>query len=294
MKQTTLNGSLFWGKRNGTLLIWAICFYCTITTGCTNNKGASADTADEIAAIASVFNGSKGKWVDLTHSFSEETIYWPTDTSGFKHEELSYGKTEGGWFYSSYRYSGAEHGGTHIDAPIHFAEGKKTCDAIPLSNLIAPAVVIDVADHANADYLVSVNDMEKWEAAHGKIPEGAIVLIRTGWDKLYNNRTACLGTALTGPEAVPALHFPGIDPVTAEWLVKNRKVKAVGIDTPSMDYGQSKDFKSHVIFAENNVPGFENVANLFDLPSKNIYVVALPMKTKGGSGGPLRIVAYVP
>jgi kynurenine formamidase len=253
------------------------------------HTGAAAATA-----IASIFDGSSGSWVDLTHSFSEASVYWPTDTVGFTHEELAYGPTAGGWFYASYRYSAAEHGGTHLDAPIHFAEGRHTSDQIPLSRLIGPAAVVDVADRAHPDYLISVEDLTSWEAEHGRIPDGAILLVRTGWDSRYGDRAAYLGTDRIGPEAVAELHFPGLHPEAAEWLVTNRSIGAFGIDTPSVDYGQSSDFRSHVILYGENIPGFENVANLGELPPVGSYVVALPMKIEGGSGGPLRIVAWVP
>lgn len=267
-----------------------------IAVGCqpSANEPPAAAGDGASAAIASVFDGSRGRWVDLTHAFSQSSVFWPTDTLGFQLEELAYGPTDGGWFYASYRYSGAEHGGTHLDAPIHFAEGRRTSDEIPLSSLIGPAVVVDVSDRASADYLVSVEDLARWEAEHGPIPEGAILLVRTGWDARYGDRASYLGTELTGPEAVAELHFPGLAPDAAEWLVRNRSIAAFGIDTPSIDYGQSTDFQAHVILYQQNVPGFENVANLGELPPVGSFVVALPMKIKGGSGGPLRIVGYVP
>ncbi|MDH5591155.1 MAG: cyclase family protein [Gemmatimonadota bacterium] len=241
-----------------------------------------------------VFDGSAGHWVDLTHAFSESTIYWPTDTAGFQLQELAYGSTEGGWFYSSYAFASAEHGGTHLDAPIHFAEGRLTNDAIPLSGLMGPAAVVDVTDHVHPDYRVGVADLTGWEAAHGPLPDGGILLLRTGWGDRWDDRAAYLGTDLTGPDAVAALHFPGLAPEAAEWLVAERGIVAVGIDTPSIDYGQSADFRSHVILYSENLSGFENVANLDLLPESGSFVVALPMKIKGGSGGPLRIVAFVP
>jgi kynurenine formamidase len=250
--------------------------------------------ASPASDISGVFDGSAGRWVDLTHAFSESTIYWPTDTAGFVHEELAYGPTKGGYFYASYRFEAAEHGGTHLDAPIHFAEGRRTADEIPLSDLIGPAAVVDVSDRAHPDYLVAVADLENWEAEHGGIPAGAIVLLRTGWDARWGDRAAYLGTALTGPDAVPELHFPGLDPEAALWLAENRDVAAVGLDTPSLDYGQSTNFRTHVILNSENIAGFENVANLGELPPAGAYVVALPMKIEGGSGGPLRIVAFVP
>jgi kynurenine formamidase len=241
-----------------------------------------------------VFDGSAGRWVDLTHAFGPSTIYWPTDTAGFRLTELAYGPTEGGWFYASYEFASAEHGGTHLDAPIHFAEGRRTADEIPLSSLMGPAVVVDVTEQAHADYLVSVADLEAWEGRHGTIPDGAIVLLRTGWGARWSDRTSYLGTELAGPEAVAALHFPGLAPEAAAWLVGNRSVVGVGIDTPSIDYGQSADFRTHVTLYAANLSGFENVANLEALPESGAWVVALPMKIEGGSGGPLRIVAFVP
>lgn len=244
--------------------------------------------------FGSVFDGSAGRWVDLTHSFSESTIYWPTDTVGFQLEELAYGPTDGGWFYSSYSLTSAEHGGTHLDAPIHFSEGGLTADAIPLAGLIGEAAVVDVSDRASADYLVSVEDLTAWEEQYGRLPDGGILLFRTGWGTRWNDRSSYLGTSLVGAEAVSELHFPGLGPEAATWLVENRGIVAVGIDTPSIDYGQSADFRSHVILYSDNLSGFENVANLEALPATGAFVVALPMKIEGGSGGPLRIVAFIP
>ncbi len=256
----------------------------------------SCQRGDEAAraSLAAVFGGSAGTWVDLTWTFSDSTIYWPTDTLGFRHDTVAYGPTPGGYFYSSYRYGANEHGGTHLDAPIHFAEGKLAADQIPLSSLMGPAVVIDVSVNVDADYLASVEDLTAWEAVHGRIPDNSIVLLRTGWGDRYNDRTAYLGTAATGPDAVPLLHFPALAPEAAQWLVDNRAIKAFGLDTPSVDRGQSTDFRTHVILYGANIPGFENVAHLEQLPATGSFVVALPMKIKGGSGGPLRIVAYVP
>ncbi|MEJ2205413.1 MAG: cyclase family protein [Gemmatimonadota bacterium] len=243
--------------------------------------------------LSAVFDGSGGEWIDLTYAFSSESVYWPT-AEGFQLEEVTYGPTPGGWFYAAYNFSAAEHGGTHLDAPIHFAEGRLTNDQIPLEHLIAPAVVVDLAAPVEPDNMLTVEDLERWEEEHGPVPAGAILLVRSGWGRRYQDRTAYLGTSLTGPEAVPELHFPGIAPEAAEWLVGQRQVAAVGIDTPSIDRGQSSDFRSHVILYGENIPGFENVANLDRLPATGSYVVALPMKIEGGSGGPLRIVAFVP
>jgi kynurenine formamidase len=163
-----------------------------------------------------VFDGTAGQWIDLTHAFSESTIYWPTDTAGFQLEELAFGPTEGGWFYASYQFSSAEHGGTHLDAPIHFAEGRWTNDQIPVSALMGPAAVVDVTARVTPDYLVSVSDLTAWEASHGEIPGGAVVLVRTGWSSRWGDRTAYLGTDLVGEPAVAELHFPGLSEDAAQ------------------------------------------------------------------------------
>ena len=145
----------------------------------------------------------------------------------------------------------------------------------------------------NRDYLVSTEDFTNWEKQHGPIPADAVVLLRTGYGAFYPDALKYFGTAERGADAVPKLHFPGLDPNAAQWLADNRNVKAVGLDTPSIDYGQSKDFKTHQVLLGANIPVFENIAHLDQVPIKGSYVMALPMKIKGGSGGPLRIVAWV-
>jgi kynurenine formamidase len=179
---------------------------------------------------------------------------------------------------------------------VHFAEGKWTTEQIPLDRLIGDAVVVDATKHAeaNPDYRVDVPAVTAWERDNRRIPEGSVVLFRTGWSRRWPDRVAYLGTAGTGPAAVPELHFPGLDSAAARWLVDHRKVRAVGIDTPSMDPGQSRTFPTHQILSAANVPAFENLANLDQLPETGTFIVALPMKIRGGSGGPLRIVALVP
>lgn len=237
---------------------------------------------------------SGGRVVDLTYAFDASTVYWPT-AEGFKLETDFEGVTDKGYFYSAYRYSAAEHGGTHLDSPVHFAKGRYTVEEIPLQQLMGAAIVIDVTTQcaANPDYLVSVADFENWEKRNGRIPQGTIVLLRTGFGKYYPDRKKYLGTDERGDQAVAKLHFPGLDPAAARWLTQNRSIKAIGLDTASIDHGQSTLFESHRILFEKNIPAFENVANLDQLPAKGFSVIALPMKIKGGSGGPLRIVAIL-
>ena len=235
-----------------------------------------------------------GRVVDLTYAFDENTVYWPTAQS-FKLETDFEGVTDKGYFYSAYRYSAAEHGGTHLDAPVHFAKGRYTSDQLPLQQLMGAAIVVDVTSQcaSHPDYLVSVADFENWERRNGRISPGTIVLLRTGFGKFYPDRKKYLGTDERGAEAVAKLHFPGLDPAAARWLTQNRSIKAIGLDTASIDHGQSTLFESHRILFEKNIPAFENVANLDQLPLKGFSVIALPMKIKGGSGGPLRIVAIL-
>jgi kynurenine formamidase len=233
--------------------------------------------------------------VDLTYTLDSTTLFWPNNASGFEHILDFKGKTKKGYFYSSYKICTPEHGGTHLDAPIHFAEGKQSVEQIPLNNLCGDAVIIDVSKNAliNRDYLISIEDIKHWEKTNGELPQNIIILFRTGYGKYYPNRKEYFGTELNGDTAIPFLHFPGIDPNTAQWLVDNRNVKAIGIDVASIDYGQSTEFKTHQIFLGKNIPAFENLAQLDKLPVKGFQITALPMKIGGGSGAPLRIIAEI-
>lgn len=233
--------------------------------------------------------------VDLTHSFGSDTVVWPTEQD-FKLIVQHAEDTPGGYYYASNRMEMPEHGGTHIDAPIHFSRGKQTLDQIPIDRLVGAGIRIDVAEQCarDRDYRVTISDLERWEAVHGRIPSQAIVLLNTGFARFWPSRKDYLGTELRGQEGVQALHFPGLHPEAAAWLVRERQVKAVGIDTASIDYGQSTKFETHVALLSENVPVFENLADLHDLPYRGFDVVALPMKIAGGTGGPLRIIAVVP
>ncbi|MDX1386909.1 MAG: cyclase family protein, partial [bacterium] len=129
---------------------------------------------------------------------------------------------------------------------------------------------------------------------HGQIPPGSIVLLKTGYGKYWPDREKYMGTSERGKEAVKKLHFPGLHPGAARWLVENRNIKAVGIDTSSIDFGQSQNFLTHQTLFKSNVPAMENVASLEALPQRDFFVFALPMKIGGGSGAPLRIIALIP
>lgn len=236
-----------------------------------------------------------GTFIDLTYAFDDSTVYWPTE-EGFIFEKGTEGYTDKGYYYTANAFRAAEHGGTHLDAPIHFAEGRQTVDAIPLQNLIGTGVVIDVSEAAahDPDYQVSVADFQRWEAEHGQIPDSTIILLHTGYGRYWPDRVRYMGTDERGAEAVAMLHFPGLHPDAARWLIENRSIKAIGLDTPSIDYGQSQRFETHQTLFKENIPAFENVAHLDRLPPQGFIIIALPMKIQGGSGAPLRIVALVP
>ncbi len=256
----------------------------------TQAQNTSATTAHDLA-----MSWLSGTLIDLTYAFDDSTVYWPTE-EGFVLEKGSEGYTDKGYYYTANGFRAAEHGGTHLDAPIHFAEGRQAVDAIPLQNLIGSGVVVDVREKAaqNADYQVSVADLQQWEAEHGEIPDSTIVLLRTGYGQYWPDRLQYMGTDERGAEAVAKLHFPGLHPEAARWLIENRAVKAVGLDTPSIDYGQSTLFETHQTLFKENIPAFENVAHLDQLPAQGFIVVALPMKIRGGSGAPLRMIAIIP
>jgi kynurenine formamidase len=237
----------------------------------------------------------KGKLLDLSYPFNERTIYWPTAKT-FALEKVAEGETAQGYFYAANNFEGAEHGGTHLDAPVHFSRNGDKADEIPLRRLMGRGVVVDVsrAALADRDYQVTRADLIAQERRYGRIPRGAIVLLRTGYGRFWPDRERYMGTAELGQQAVPKLHFPGLHPGGARWLVRRRGIRAVGLDTASIDYGQSKLFRSHRVLGAAGVPVFENVANLQRLPRRNFLVIALPMKIDGGSGGPLRAMAIVP
>jgi len=235
-----------------------------------------------------------GRVVDLTHPFDSTTVYWPTG-EGFELTVLSDGPTPDGYTYRANSFCAAEHGGTHLDAPAHFSEQGQTAEAIPPERFVGPGVVIDVSPRCAGDpeCTVGVADVRAFESRHGRIPEGAIVLLRTGFGERWPDRAAYLGTDERGAAAVAKLRFPGLDAEAARFLAEERRIDAVGIDTASIDPGRSTHFEAHRVLADRGVPILENVASLGELPATSFTVVALPMKIGGGSGGPLRIVAIL-
>jgi kynurenine formamidase len=246
------------------------------------------------AAPAPSLDLARARVVDLTHPLDERTLFWPTETKPFALERVAWGETPAGFFYAANRFCTPEHGGTHLDAPIHFGAGRRTADQVPVAQLVAPAVVIDVAERAAADpdYRLSRADVEAWEAKHGAVPAGAIVLLRTGWSERWPDRLRYFGDATIGDAS--KLHFPSYGADAAELLVSSRKAGALGVDTASIDPGDSRDFPVHRLAAAAEVPGLENLTGLEEVPATGAWVVALPAKIGGGSGAPLRAIALLP
>jgi kynurenine formamidase len=237
----------------------------------------------------------QGEIVDLSHAYDAQTVFWPT-SDRFRLEKTFDGLTPQGFYYAANNFFTAEHGGTHLDAPVHFARGAQTVDQIPVERFVGAAVVVDVVAQADRerDYQVTVDDLLRFEREQGGIPREAIVLIRTGFSRRWPDAETYLGTQERGADAVRSLHFPGLHPDAARWLAANRPIKAIGIDTASIDYGQSTLYESHRVLFERNIPAFENLTALERLPARGAFVVALPMKIGGGSGAPLRAVAIIP
>ena len=252
-------------------------------------SGCSSPTNPEPAG----FPG--GELVDLSHAYDETTVFWPT-SDPFRLEKTADGITPGGYYYASNNLFTAEHGGTHLDAPLHFARGAQAVDQIPIERLFGAAVVVDVVTQSerDPDYQISAEDLMAAEREQGAIPADAIVLFRTGFSRRWPDAARYLGTAARGADAVRDLHFPGLHPDAAKWLIANRSIRAIGIDTASIDYGQSTLYETHRALFERNIPAFENLSALERLPLRGASIVALPMKIGGGSGAPLRAVAILP
>jgi len=238
----------------------------------------------------------KDKLLDMTYQYDENTIYWPT-ANPFKLTKGTWGINDKGYWYASNEYSAAEHGGTHADAPKHFGQNGRTMEQVPLSEWIGPAVSIDVTGKCeqNRDYLLTVDDILDWEAAYGEIPDGAWVIMYTGiGTKYYPDKKMVLGTDKTGVEALPELSFPGFSPESAEFLVKERNITGIAIDTPSIDCGKSEYFKVHQIICGADKLALENIANLDKLPPSGATLFVMPVPIKDSTGAPARVFALLP
>lgn len=269
-------------------IIGAIPFFCLVVLVSCETPPPSASTALVVLSQEVV--------LDMTYAFGDSSIYWPTGKS-FETTPMFWGKTEGGWWYASNDYSANEHGGTHVDAPIHFYEKGKTIDEIPLTSWFGPVVKIDVtrACEVNRDYRLTVADIQKFEKEYDPIPKEAWVVMYTGiGTRYYPDRITVLGTEQKGPEAVPLLSFPGFSKESVDYLLEQRDITGIAIDTPSIDYGKSTDFPVHRILFEAGKLAIENIANLDKLPNVGATLYAVPMLIENGTGAPARIFAVLP
>lgn len=238
------------------------------------------NTAPEATSFRSV--------VDLTHAVGPDTPnYEATVKPVFQARTLDTVEKNG---YFLREITLPEHFGTHIDAPAHFVQGLWTVEQIPTERLVAPLVVIDVRNEAraNADYQVSVDDIAGWEKSHGPIPQGSVVIARTGWESRWRSPQDYRHADDKG-----VLHFPGYSQEAAQFLVQGRNIIGLGIDTLSVDYGPSKDYPVHKYTLSHSLYHLENVANLENVPESGATVVVAPIKLEGGSGGPVRILALI-
>ena len=227
--------------------------------------------------------------IDLTHTVSADAPYWPgPDRSPFVHDTLS-AHPDGAPRMAA--YSAPEHFGTHFDAPVHGGQGLASVDRVPVADLFGPAVVLDVRDAAarDPDYAAGLDVARRWEADYGAIPAGAIVLLRTGWSERWSQ-----GEAYYNADSTGALHFPGFAPDLARFLVEERRVAGIGLDTGSVDPGSAEGFPVHAIGNGGGAFHLENLSDLSALPEHGAYLVVAPIKIEGGSGGQVRVFGIVP
>ncbi|MDZ7343280.1 MAG: cyclase family protein [candidate division KSB1 bacterium] len=229
------------------------------------------------------------KIIDLTHALDADNPYWPGDeTRPFKVEPITRLEQHG---FLSFAYWLPEHFGTHLDAPNHFSAAQMAVDEIPVENFFAPAVKIDLRDDAtkNPNYRWNIDDLERWEQIYGLIPTGGIVFLYTGWSDRWPN-----AKAYKNADGGGVMRFPGFSEDAVEFMIKERDIKAIGIDNLSVDPGFSTDFKVHRALNSAGKYALENVANLDKLPPRGFFVIVAPIKIRGGSGGPARIFAVLP
>jgi kynurenine formamidase len=249
-------------------------------------RDATASGGIEYPDLAGIASG-KTRLVDLTYTINDKMPAWPGDEQKpFEAKVLATPEKDG---YLTRRFAMLEHYGTHMDAPSHFPPGKESLEQIPVKRFFGPAVVIDVREDVakDPDYRLAPARIEKWEAAHGKIPEGAIVLLRTGWASRWTDQTR-----YRNMDAKGVMHFPGYSVEAAKELIA-RGASGFGIDTLSIDYGPSKDFEVHRVDMGAELFHLENLANLDRLPEAGAFLICAPIKLEGGSGGPVRVFALI-
>ena len=269
--------------------ILAVALLCAQCAAPGNSGPQDSGPADSSPVTLEQLFAGEVTVLDLSHTLSSTNPVWREGAeSPFQYEVLA-AHESGLPVMGAFRT--AEHYGTHIDAPIHGGDHLPTVDEIELANLFAPAVVIDVsaAGAQNADYALSIEDIRNWEAEHGRMPTGSIVLLYTGWSEKWDDPEAYLNRDAEG-----RLHFPGFSGEAAQFLVDERSIKGVGIDNMSIDPAAGNGFPAHGVVNGSGRIHLENVANVHLLPATGAYLIVAPVKIERGSGGPVRIFGIVP
>ena len=225
--------------------------------------------------------------LDLAYAINDKLVPWPGDQRWFE-AKVNASVEKNGYFTRSFWM--LEHYGTHLDAPIHFPPGKTSVDLIPVSRLFGMAAVLDVRAEgaADADYELPVARIDQWENRNGRIPEGAVVLLRTGWASRWSD-----AQSYRNEDAAGHMHFPGFSVKAVEVLIE-RKVSGIGCDTMSVDCGASEDFAVHHLALGAGLYHLENLSDMSELPESGAFLVVAPIKLEGGSGGPVRVFALLP
>jgi kynurenine formamidase len=270
-------------------LAWLVAVSAPAQDKSSSRKPAATPSRETANPTLDELIGGKLKIVDLGWPLNDKGPFWPAENyEPFRLKTIATLENNG---VLSKFFCSPEHLGTHLDAPNHFEKNQPSVDQIDPANLFAAGVVVDISTQADADadYRLTRADLDEWEKRNGRIPGGALVLLKTGWGRFWDNPAR-----YRSQDAAGKMHFPGYSVEAARWLVQERHIKGVGIDTLSIDYGPSKDFAVHHIVNSVGRYALENLAALERLPVRGFFVVVAPIKIETGSGGPARVFAILP
>lgn len=234
-----------------------------------------------------------GEIIDLSYDYANDgMVFHPAEqlVSPFNITRSIKGNDPSGVYWEMNNFCTGEHTGTHMDAPRHSIRGSRGINDLSLDELIGGAVKIDITakTQRNRDYQCTVNDIKNWEKEYKEIPANSFFFLNTGWHRYWPDENAYIGST---DWINHKLHFPGLHPDAAKWLIERRGIKMYGVDCLSVDYGQTRLFEVHKMLLGANIPVLENVANLDKLPATGAKVFAIPMKIRDGTGAPTRVFA---